>query len=331
MFIKPYHLIFIFILIYGTIASISSNNWFTAWVGLEINLISIVPLILTKLTSKLSEAAIKYFIIQAIASTILIVSANLSTLSTEIYSLFLIETSLITALALKGGAAPFHFWFPQVIIKLNWTQCFLILTWQKIAPLLLITNIRSNRASTLACASVILGALRGLNQTNFKLLITHSSISHTGWIIISSLITFQVWLNYFAIYCLLTIRIIFSLKKSSIKKIQDTIEWQTEDFNKKILTFNIFSLAGLPPFIGFIIKISVILFILKINITLLMLIFILSSLISLFFYYRITYSSLINTNKHKKINNYSYKTQTFFILIICTIINLVAPFFSLMI
>lgn len=331
MFIYPHHLVFIFTLVYGTVTAISSNNWFTCWVGLEINLISIIPLILIKLTPKLSEAVIKYFLVQAFASTLLILISNLGFQSSEASSLEITEILILVSLALKGGVAPFHSWFPQVSENLGWNQCLILFTWQKLAPLLLITNLSLYKTAIMAGASAGIGALRGLNQIKFKLLLTYSSISHRGWIITLSIIKLQAWVNYFLVYCTLSLCIIFSIKKSGIKKITDMTEWHTESYNKKILIFNIFSLAGLPPFLGFIVKMSAIIFIIKMQMPLLLLTLILSSLLSLYFYYRITYSSSIRSGKSKKLNFFSLKKEFYSLLTICTLMNVAAPIFNLIV
>jgi NADH:ubiquinone oxidoreductase subunit 2 (subunit N) len=61
---------FAFILILGTLLAVSSTSWFPAWLGLEINLLRIIPLIFCNSKNQINEAAIKYFIIQAFASRI---------------------------------------------------------------------------------------------------------------------------------------------------------------------------------------------------------------------------------------------------------------------
>jgi NADH-ubiquinone oxidoreductase chain 2 len=102
-----------------TLVAISANSWFTAWLALEINLISIIPLILNKLRPNFTEAAIKYFLAQALASIFLIFPAIILFANKDRINLEVSEALLATALALKAGIAPLHFWFPQVIINLS--------------------------------------------------------------------------------------------------------------------------------------------------------------------------------------------------------------------
>jgi NADH-ubiquinone oxidoreductase chain 2 len=104
-------------LIGGILISISSNSWLGACTGLEVNLMSIIPLMSSQENIYTMEASLKYFIVQALASSALLFLVTLKTLlsqslplSKEIY-----EATIITPLLLQIGAAPLHWWFPRVI------------------------------------------------------------------------------------------------------------------------------------------------------------------------------------------------------------------------
>lgn len=309
----------------GTLLAISSNNWFTSWLGLEINLISIIPLILIKSTPIISEASVKYFLTQAFASSILIFTVNLNTFVTKEISIQILEILILTSLLIKAGMAPFHQWFPQVTNKIIWIQCFIIFTWQKIAPIILILRINIKRIILVRILSVITGALGGLNQIKFKLLLTYSSISHGGWIIISSVLSIKVWLNYFLIYCLLSSIVIFRVNYFNIKNISDININSRDITSKKIIVLNIFSLAGLPPFLGFMAKISLILILINNKIYFTALTIIIASVVTLYFYYRIIYSSAINKTPKKIIFlKYSLKINSI-IIIIPSSLNILIP------
>jgi len=120
------------------------NSWFMCWLGLEINLISLIPLLIIKLSPLSTETAIKYFLVQAIASLLIIFSSLVEGVFSISSILYRTNILIIIALGIKIGLAPFHFWFPQVIKISDWTQCTLILTWQKIAPFILIACVYSN-------------------------------------------------------------------------------------------------------------------------------------------------------------------------------------------
>ncbi len=296
MFFKNYQIIFIFTLITGTIIAISANSWFTSWLGLEINLISIIPLILSELNTKITEASIKYFLSQAIASILLIFGVRVKFLTQEFLNLETLEIILISALLLKAGLAPFHFWFPQVRIALNWLQCILIFTWQKIAPLILLTSMRLKTTLTARAFSALVGALGGLNQKNIKLILTYSSISHRAWIIVACVSNFKAWIIYFIIYTFLSLSIIIFLFLNQIYTINNIYSNEDSFFNKRILSLNLLSLGGLPPLLGFSAKLRIIIISLKLNFLIIFIPLVIRSLISLFFYFRVIYSNFIFSN-----------------------------------
>jgi len=325
MFIKSYHCIFLTTLTFGTITAISANSWFTSWLGLEINLISIIPLILTKINKNLTEAAIKYFLIQAMASTLLIISVNSNFVSSESSILFSSELLIIFALLIKSGIPPFHFWFPEITNNLNWVQCFLLFTWQKIAPLLLISCIKLSKILIIVALAVSVGAIGGLNQIQLKPLLAYSRIAHSGWIILAAAFRLSLWLTYFVIYSLLSYTIVFTAFKSNLKKISDFSSWEETYLNKCLFSINILSLGGLPPFLGFAAKLSILAIIIPIKLNLLLLTIVLISLISLFYYLRLTYRFLINSPLHKPAYFNSIASPKNSILITCTSLNIIAP------
>ncbi|CAH1384876.1 unnamed protein product [Tenebrio molitor] len=90
--------------------------------GLEINLLSVIPIFSEKKNVFSTEASIKYFITQAIASLILLISVIILLLTNEFINPLINSTLILilnSALIIKLGAAPFHFWFPEVIEGLN--------------------------------------------------------------------------------------------------------------------------------------------------------------------------------------------------------------------
>jgi NADH-ubiquinone oxidoreductase chain 2 len=76
-----------------------------------------VPLLIISPSNKTTEAAIKYFLPQAIASVILIASFIINYSNAGLLSLSAFNTLVSAALLIKLGIAPLHFWFPQVLIK----------------------------------------------------------------------------------------------------------------------------------------------------------------------------------------------------------------------
>lgn len=295
---KSYHLIFTSTLIGGTLLAISANSWFTSWLGLEINLMSIAPLILLKINKPLVEATLKYFLIQALASTILIIRVNLILTYSAGLKIDSIELLVFISLLLKAGIPPLHFWFPSIISNLHWPQCFILFSWQKVAPLLLMSCFKISKIIVSIRLTVAIGALGGLNQLLTKTLITYSSIAHRGWLLAAARLSLINWLFYFLIYCILSASIIFLAWKFPIKTISQITKWQASQTNKYLFLFNILSLGGLPPFLGFLAKLSIIIYLTHAVINILLLWIITFSLVSLFYYFRLVHSFTLKKNSH---------------------------------
>ena len=282
--------IYSFFLFLGTLISISSSSLFGIWIGLEFNLISFIPIIINlENNKKRREAAIKYFLIQAIASAIVIFRA----LYFYLFNGYIFSNSpniLITlSLSMKLGIAPFHFWFPEVLEGLNWINSLLLLTWQKISPLVILSIFfYANTLLTLALISALLGAISGINQTSIRKILAFSSISHLGWI--GRIIYFNsgLWLNYFVIYCFTRFILCFSFWLLNLNFFSQLT--LLKNINEKFIIFiNLLSLGGLPPLLGFLPKwIAVI--VVRTNFPILI-ILISSRLITLYFYTRLCFST----------------------------------------
>lgn len=295
MFIKNYQVIFFSTIVIGTIMAISSNSWITAWIGLEINLIRIIPLFLAHSNRKSTEAAIKYFIVQAFASIFLIFFSSLRLSSSLIFFAQNLTRVVLISLIIKSGIAPFHFWFPQVIYISSWFMGFMILVWQKIAPFVLISYFNDKILVTLAIfMSAIVGGLGGLITLNIKLIITYSSIIHSRWILILTSIDLILWVNYFFIYSTLSAVVILISYKLSLNIIKDIYSSPQNLSIKIIFSINFLSLGGLPPFLGFYAKASAIIISINYFSAWLLLSLIFLSLVSLFYYIKIMYNFSIN-------------------------------------
>jgi len=279
---------FFFTLISGTFLAISSPSWFGAWIGLELNLLSFIPLITIKINPYFSEAALKYFLIQALASTLIIISSCLILLFP------LVSTSLILlALLLKLGAAPFHFWFPQIIEGLSWPQTILLITIQKFAPIFLISYLLTAPTPTQiiilsASLSAIVGALGGLNVIKLRKIIAFSSINHISWILIAISINDTIWLIYFFFYTLISSSIVILFHFIKAFHLSDLLNLNySKSLYSLTLPLRLLSLGGLPPFTGFVPKWIIIQTLIFNQIIFPLFILLLSALITLYFYLRI--------------------------------------------
>nr|AOY39630.1 NADH dehydrogenase subunit 2 [Scolytinae sp. BMNH 1039996] len=304
---------FFFTMISGTLMAISSISWFIAWIGLEINLLSMIPLMKLFKNKFSTEATIKYFMTQALASSLVLMAAllflNFKTMSSPIPLIMSILMS--SALLTKMGAAPFHFWLPEVISGCKWTITLLMLTWQKIAPMILLmfSNPLDYFLILIILTSSIIGGISGLNQVCLRKILAYSSINHISWMLAASMISTTTWLLYFIIYSLINLSLILNLLNNNIYFIpQINKMMMTNKINKMIFSINFLSLGGLPPLLGFAPKWLTIYFLSLTNMFFLTTILILSTLISLFMYLRIIFSStLLISSESSIINNLPFK------------------------
>nr|YP_009479335.1 NADH dehydrogenase subunit 2 [Sabethes belisarioi]AVV61071.1 NADH dehydrogenase subunit 2 [Sabethes belisarioi] len=311
---------FFIMLICSSLIVISSNSWLSAWMGLEINLLSFIPLMNEgKKNLMTSESSLKYFLIQAFASSILLFSIILNMMIYNNNWMMLNnlnELLMLSTLFLKSGAAPFHFWFPNVMEGMNWINNLILMTWQKIAPLILISyNWNYNFFMIFIIFSIIIGSLGGLNQTSLRKLMAFSSINHLGWMLIAMMNNELLWLFYFLLYTFLSSSIVLLFNNFKIFYFNQIFNFSfMNSIIKFFLFLNLLSLGGLPPFLGFLPKWLIIQNLISMNHYFLLLIATCFSLITLFYYLRISYSIfMLNYNKNSwmLLNNYFYKNMNF--------------------
>nr|YP_009433032.1 NADH dehydrogenase subunit 2 [Culex usquatus]YP_009433071.1 NADH dehydrogenase subunit 2 [Culex camposi]AXJ91482.1 NADH dehydrogenase subunit 2 [Culex coronator]AXJ91534.1 NADH dehydrogenase subunit 2 [Culex usquatissimus]ATD12045.1 NADH dehydrogenase subunit 2 [Culex usquatus]ATD12084.1 NADH dehydrogenase subunit 2 [Culex camposi]AXJ91495.1 NADH dehydrogenase subunit 2 [Culex coronator] len=311
--------IFLIMLIFGSLITISANSWLGAWMGLEINLLSFIPLMNEgKKNLMTSESSLKYFLTQAFASSILLfaiilmmMSFNLNWINNNFYELLILSTLL-----LKNGAAPFHFWFPGVMEGLSWINGLILMTWQKIAPLMLISyNINYNFFLVAIILSMIIGALGGLNQTSLRKLMAFSSINHLGWMLMAMMNNELLWLVYFMFYFFLSMSIVLMFNNLKLFHFNQIFNLSIMNPVIKFFLFlNLLSLGGLPPFLGFLPKWLVIQNLVETHQLFLLFISVCLTLITLYYYLRMSYSIyMLNFNKNSwmLIDSFNNKNMTF--------------------
>nr|QBF01192.1 NADH dehydrogenase subunit 2 [Stegana sp. 1414 JL-2019] len=298
MFNNSSKILFVSIMLAGSLITITSNSWLGAWMGLEINLLSFIPLMSDNNNLMSTEASLKYFLVQAMASTVLLFAIILMMMKNNTnfeINLSYITMIILSALLLKSGAAPFHFWFPNIMEGLSWMNCLLLMTWQKIAPLMLISHVNIKMLLfTSIILSVIVGSLGGLNQSSLRKLMAFSSINHLGWMLMALNSNETIWLIYFLMYSFLSFTLTFMFNNFKIFHFNQMFSLF---FNSKILKFilfmNFLSLGGLPPFLGFLPKWLVIQQLSMENQYFMLTILMMTTLITLFFYLRICYSAFM--------------------------------------
>nr|AVH86184.1 NADH dehydrogenase subunit 2 [Basiliscus plumifrons] len=299
----------------GTIITSTSYHWLMAWVGLEMNTLSIIPIISKQHHPRATEAATKYFLTQAAASALILFSSTINAWKSGTWDITQMTDAtsnilLTSALAMKLGMAPMHFWLPEVLQGSTMKTALIITTWQKLAPMALMILTANNLSTTtlilMGILSAMVGGWGGLNQTQTRKLMAFSSIAHLGWMAtISTMMTNIMILNLF-MYLAMTTSMFFMLILSKSNTIQDTTTaWTTSPTMTLMMMLTLLSLGGLPPLTGFIPKWLILEELTMQNMAPTATILALSSLLSLYFYLRITYTTTLTTSpnttptKHK--------------------------------
>ena len=145
------------------------------------------------------------------------------------------------------------------------------------------------------CISSLVGGVIGLNQSQIRVLLGYSSISHLGWIFICIRFSFNILVQYFLIYSVSNLGIILFIKNNSIKIVNIKSYGKLSSFI--VFCFRVFflSLGGIPPFVGFYPKLIVVLECFLSHCWLYLLILILGSLVRMFYYLRIIINLIIKS------------------------------------
>nr|BAD67410.1 NADH dehydrogenase subunit 2 [Echinometra sp. C] len=285
----------------GTIIVISSENWFIIWVGLELSTLALVPLLCSSFSPRNVEATIKYFLIQALSAALLLNGALIQAWLTGSWSILdpvnnVTSLCLSVALAFKLGLAPCHFWFPDVLQGLPFLQGIIVATWQKIAPLILLFYFSQLIFSYLLIAagltSILMGGWGGLNQTQIRKILAFSSIGNMGWIVTTSIYSVNAAIIMLIIYLTINTAIFLLFDYLNVSTLGHlNITSQTSPISIVLVILTILSLGGLPPLTGFMLKFTSLYFLISNNFIVMSSIMIVGSLLSLFFYLRISFNT----------------------------------------
>nr|ADP94364.1 NADH dehydrogenase subunit 2 [Pycnonotus sinensis]ADP94365.1 NADH dehydrogenase subunit 2 [Pycnonotus sinensis]ADP94366.1 NADH dehydrogenase subunit 2 [Pycnonotus sinensis]ADP94378.1 NADH dehydrogenase subunit 2 [Pycnonotus sinensis]ADP94382.1 NADH dehydrogenase subunit 2 [Pycnonotus sinensis] len=301
-------LIFTISLLLGTTITISSNHWIMAWAGLEINTLAILPMISKSHHPRAIEAATKYFLTQATASALVLFSSMTNAWYTGQWDITQLThpTScliLTSAIAMKLGLVPFHFWFPEVLQGSPLITGLLLSTVMKFPPITLLfmtsPSLNSTLLTCMALLSTALGGWMGLNQTQIRKILAFSSISHLGWMAIIITYNPKLTLLNFYLYALMTATVFLALNSIKASKLSTLMTtWTKIPPLSATLLLALLSLAGLPPLTGFLPKWLIIQELTKQNMAVAATTISLLSLLSLFFYLRLAYCATITLPPH---------------------------------
>nr|YP_010241819.1 NADH dehydrogenase subunit 2 [Microtus montebelli]QTI82598.1 NADH dehydrogenase subunit 2 [Microtus montebelli] len=289
----------------GPMITMLSSNLFLMWVGLEMNLLALIPLMNNNSNPRSTEAATKYFLTQATASMILLFSIlmnfkqlGLWTFQPETDSTIMMATFI--SLAIKLGLAPFHSWLPEVTQGIKLNVGLVLLTWQKTAPLSILFQFHELMNPTLlilsATTSVLIGAWNGLNQTQTRKILAYSSIAHMGWMV--SILPYNPSLTILnlLIYIIMTMPMFLIFHSHSFTSITSmSLMWNKMPMALPMISLILLSTGGLPPLTGFLPKWVIITELMKNSNLSLATLMAMAALINLFFYTRLIYSTSLTT------------------------------------
>ena len=309
--------------ILGMMVMISSNDLIVFYMGLELQSLALYVLASFNMKNLLStEAGVKYFVLSALSSGLLLYGCSLiygftgstnfnliaNNLNSDNYILTFGIVFILVGLAFKISAVPFHMWAPDVYqgSPTSVTSFFAILP--KIAaltvfirflyvPFINIIDQWQMIIIFLSIASMLFGAIAAIGQNNLKRLIAYSSISHMGYALAGLTLGTQEGINssiiYITIYIFMNLAFfscLFMLKKNDIyyENIEDLSGLSK---NHPLLSFCLliilFSLAGIPPLAGFFAKFYIFMAVIEKSMYYLAIIGLLSTVIAAFYYLRI--------------------------------------------
>nr|YP_009749592.1 NADH dehydrogenase subunit 2 [Opisthotropis latouchii]QII91726.1 NADH dehydrogenase subunit 2 [Opisthotropis latouchii] len=295
----------------------STTHWLMTWACLEINTLSMTPVISKPNHPRATEAATKYYLTQIIASTTMLFAATMNALNTSNWEMHLTTeptTTIITlTLMLKMAAAPFHFWLPEVSQGATTMTTLTILTWQKIAPLTILLNTNNKTSTTLlltsATLSIMIGGLGGLNQTQLRKLMAFSSIAHTGWILATLPMAPNISLLTFLLYIMTTTPIFLTMNITMLTTMKDMgMAWTTSPTLMLLFSMTILSMGGLPPMTGFMPKWLILNKLIHLNMTIEATLMAVTSLLSLYIYMRLMYMTSMTTPPHTTLTPMKWRT-----------------------
>jgi NADH-quinone oxidoreductase subunit N len=351
-----YHLLLLFSVL-GMFFMISSNDLMSFYLGLELQSLALYILAsIDRDNLKSNESGIKYFVLSALSSGLLLYGCSLlygftgSTNFEEINLKMELENTgavfamvfILVGLAFKVSAVPFHMWTPDVYEGSPSSVTSFFAVVPKVAGIAILIRFLhipfeqlldqwKNILVFMSLASMILGAVAAIGQTNIKRLIAYSSIGHIGYalagISVGSVAGYNSSITYISVYVIMNLGVfgcIFLMKKDG-KYCEDIKDLAGISKENPLLAISfliiMFSLAGIPPLAGFFAKFYVFMSVIENGMYTLAIVGLLSTVISAFYYLRIIkiiYFDEIK-NSFDKIKNLGI-TST--VLLSCTILVL---------
>ena len=311
----------------GMMVMISAHSFLLVYLGLELLSLSLYAMIaFNRKSLRASESAMKYFVLGAMASGLLLYgisifygitgTLDLTQLSAAVkgemgdhpVALGFALTFIVVGLCFKLGAVPFHMWLPDIYQGAPTSVTLFIGTAPKIAGFamairLLVDGLGdlhvdwSQMLTALAIASLALGNVIAIAQTNFKRMLAYSTISHVGFILLGILSTsangYASAMFYTITYAITSsvafgVLLVLNRKGFEAEEINDLSGLNDSNpWYAALLAIAMFSMAGVPPTVGFYAKLSVLQAVIQVDMVWLAIVAVLFSVIGLFYYLRI--------------------------------------------
>lgn len=325
MFRADFYTLSLFALL-GVMLLISANNLVTIYLGLELTSLSTYALVaFNRDSEKSAEAAMKYFVLGSMASGMLLygmsmiygacgsldlyeISAAVTVRGSDDLLLVFGLVFLVVGLAFKLGVVPFHMWIPDVYQGAPVAVTLFISSVPKLAAFamayrLLQTGLGDMQAdwqqmlALLAILSIALGNLAAIAQTNIKRMLAYSTISHMGFILMAflpgSASGYGAGMFYVIVYSLMSAAafgmvILLSARGVEAENLDDFKGLnQRNSWYAAIMAMVMFSMAGVPVFVGFFAKWLVIKAALDAGLAWLAIIAVIFSVVGAFYYLRV--------------------------------------------
>ncbi len=319
----------------GMMIMISSNDLIVFYMGLELQSLALYVLAtFNRDQLKSSEAGLKYFVLSALSSGLLLYGCSLiygftgstnfniiaDQLSSNEYALTFGIVFILVGLSFKISAVPFHMWAPDVYEGSPTSVTLFFTMVPKIAaltvfirflyvPFLNLIDQWQMILIFLSIASMLFGAIAAIGQTNLKRLIAYSSIGHVGYIL-AGLATgsndgIQSSITYIIIYIIMNLGLFACLlmMKRNDEYYENIDDLSGLSKNHPLLSLSLliilFSLAGIPPLAGFFAKFYIFKSVLEQSMYFLAIVGLLSTVIAAFYYLRIIKIMYFDNEKDK--------------------------------
>ncbi len=310
----------------GMMVMISAHNLVTIYLGLEIMSLALYALVaMHRENARASESAMKYFVLGALATGMLLYGMSMLYGSTgtldlvEMSRLFASDDTrdlvlgfglvfIIIGLAFKLGAVPFHMWVPDVYHGAPTAVTLMIASAPKIAAFAMVyrllwdglmagVDVWRDLLIVLAVLSLVVGSIVALAQTNLKRLLAYSTISHVGFLLLGVVAAdangFASAMFYVVVYALTAAAgfgiILLMASRGYEADTLDDLRGLSErsPWFALMMLIVVFSMAGVPPTVGFYAKLSVLNAAVSAGYTWLAIVAVVMAIISLFYYLRI--------------------------------------------